>query len=653
MTGNQYVQNTGHWLEALPEPALLADPVGDCILEANQRLLRLLGVNRGDLGCSRVTDLFSGQVPQLVALTDEALNRGDAWTRELHLEAPQGRVIPLELSLARAGGSGDDCPVLMVLRDLEVLRERREHHEINTYHQGGLLHWKRIETLFRDIERENHMILEAVGEGIYGVDAEGRTTFINSAAERMLGWTRDELQGRVMHTTVHHSHSNGDVHRLQECPIYQAFKDGAVHRVSDDFFWHREGFGFPVEYTSTPIVDNGQLVGAVVVFRDISQRRKTEDDLKAALSEVESLKHRLEMENAYLQEELSVEQNTHEIVGKSEAVASLVHRIELVGPTGANVLISGESGTGKELIARAIHNTSERSERPLIRVNCAAIPGDLFESEFFGHVRGAFTGAVSDRVGRFELADGGTLFLDEVGEIPLALQGKLLRVLQDQNFERIGDTRTRDVDVRVIAATNRDLRAEVNAGNFREDLYFRLNVFPIESVPLRDRPEDIPPLAKLFLKHACRKFHRQGLELSMANVEALQQYSWPGNVRELQNVVERQVIVACGKRLSFDLPADNDGPSPVVSPRLHEAPVRPLTESEKRQQDRDNMTAALRQCGGKIFGEDGAAKLLGLKPTTLASRLKRYGIESRRFRREGHSKASGHASTEDMTDCDG
>ncbi|MYL26060.1 MULTISPECIES: sigma 54-interacting transcriptional regulator [Halomonadaceae] len=628
-------QTSLDWIEALPEPGLLVDPVRDTVEAANSHLARMLGRSVAELVSLRVTTLFGGQIPQLVSLTDEAMTHGQAWSRDLSLVARDERVIELEMSLSVMTEAGEPR-VLMLLRDLTLLRERRERHEINSYHRGGLLHWKRVETLFREIERENQLILEAVGEGIYGVDAEGRTTFINSAAERMLGWHRDELLGRVMHTAIHHSHSDGTPHQRECCPIYQAFCDGAVHRVSDDFFWRRDGSGFPVEYTSTPIVDNGQLVGAVVVFRDITDRRRTEDSLKEALEEVENLKHRLEMENAYLQEEISAEHNAHEIVGRSEAVAAMIQRIDLVAPTGANVLVTGESGTGKELIARAIHNVSERSERPMIRVNCAAIPAELFESEFFGHAKGAFTGAVNDRGGRFELADGGTLFLDEVGEIPLSLQGKLLRVLQEQTFERIGETHTRSVDVRVIAATNRDLKTEVEAGRFREDLYFRLNVFPIESVPLRERPEDIPPLAQLFLRNACRRFHRAPLELSHANVEALQRYSWPGNVRELENVIERQVIVTRGRKLNFDLPADREaaGPEPVaVGPEaVGTAQQRPLTEAEKREQERENMISALRQCRGKVFGQGGAAELLELKPTTLASRLKRHGIDPRQYR---------------------
>jgi formate hydrogenlyase transcriptional activator len=413
---------------------------------------------------------------------------------------------------------------------------------------------RRIEHVFNEIERENQLILRAAGEGIYGVNAEGLTTFANPAAERMLGWRTDELVGRNIHTVIHHSHPDGSCYPGHECPIYAAFRDGAVHKVDDEVFWHKDGRAFPVEYTSTPIHDDGRLVGAVVVFRDVSDRREAEMNLRQALAEVEALKQRLEMENAYLQEEIRAENNYREIVGRSAAVRHLIRHIEMVAPTDAPVLITGESGTGKELIARAIHESSSRSQRPLIRVNCAAIPRDLFESEFFGHIKGAFTGAINDRTGRFELADGGTLFLDEVGEIPPELQSKLLRVLQDQQFERVGDTRTRRVNVRVIAATNRELKQAVAEQRFREDLYFRLNVFPIESLPLRARLEDIPLLAAHFLKRACQKFNKPDLQLTLADVQRLQTYHWPGNIRELENIIERQVIVTRDRRLRFDLP---------------------------------------------------------------------------------------------------
>jgi transcriptional regulator with GAF, ATPase, and Fis domain len=301
-----------------------------------------------------------------------------------------------------------------------------------------------------------------------------------------------------------------------------------------------------------------------------------------------------------------------------------------VAPTDAAVLILGESGTGKELVAREVHRRSGRSARPLIKVNCAAVPRELYESEFFGHARGAFTGALRDRAGRFELADGGTLFLDEVGEIPLELQAKLLRVLQEGELERVGEERTRRVDVRLIAATNRDLRAEAEAGRFRQDLYYRLSVFPIELPPLRRRVEDIPPLAEHFLALAARKLGRPKPRLTLADAQRLQRYRWPGNVRELQHVIERAVIIADGARLVIELPADPAAALPETRPSpLRDHDDRVLTDAEVRRLEADNIRAALRRTAGKVSGPGGAAELLGIKPTTLASRIKTLGLSPR------------------------
>ncbi len=619
------------WIDHLPEAALLVDAGRDLILAANGAMGRLIGTDRKSISGKPCTQLFTDQRPQLIAFTEETLFRSQGWSRDFFLQHRDGHTVELEISSSRVG-EAESQNLLLLLRDRRQLRTLRERHDANHYHRGGLLEWRRVEELFKDMERENQLILHAVGEGIYGVDAEGRTTFANPAAERMLGWRIDELMGRVIHRVVHHSHEDGSIFPLKECPIYAAFRDGSVKRVGEDWFWRKDGSGFPVEYTSTPILDNGHPVGAVVVFRDISSRLEARKELQEALKEVESLKHRLEMENAYLQEELSAEYHFHEIFGQSDAIKAIVRRIGMVAPTDANVLITGESGTGKELIARAIHQSSSRRDRPLIRVNCAAIPKDLFESEFFGHIKGAFTGAVSDRVGRFELADGGTLFLDEVGEIPLELQGKLLRVLQDQQFERVGENRTRGVDVRVIAATNRDLKAEVQQKSFREDLYFRLNVFPIESVPLRRRLEDIPILAQEFLNRACQKFNRPTLVLREKDVETLKAYHWPGNVRELENVIERQVITADG-RLDLDLLGQDTA---ALMPSVPTPPTRHfdgdlLTEEELRELEKRNLVRALRISGGRVFGDDGAAALLGVKPTTLTSRLKKLKIEPRHY----------------------
>ena len=318
-----------------------------------------------------------------------------------------------------------------------------------------------------------------------------------------------------------------------------------------------------------------------------------------------------------------------EIVGSSSAYNKLLKRIEMVAPTDSTVLIQGETGTGKELIAREIHKFSRRKDRPLIRVNCASIPKELYESEFFGHVRGAFTGAIKDRIGRFEAAHGGTLFLDEVGEIPIDLQSKLLRALQEKQYERVGDERTKTADVRIIAATNRDLKKEVDAGRFREDLYYRLNVFPLQVSPLRERREDIPLLANYFVGLLVKELKCPKPRLTEAGVACLQNYDWPGNIRELRNVIERAIIVARGKALEFDLPTMVVAaafPQRLFDARESGEPEF-LTEPEIQRRERENLYIVLNKTGWKIKGADGAAELLGVKPTTLISRIKKMGLK--------------------------
>jgi transcriptional regulator with GAF, ATPase, and Fis domain len=343
-----------------------------------------------------------------------------------------------------------------------------------------------------------------------------------------------------------------------------------------------------------------------------------------AFAEVDALRKQLELENEVLREELTEVGTFGELVGQSAALEAIARQIDLVAPTDAAVLILGESGTGKELVAREIHRRSKRSGRPLIKVNCAAVPRELYESEFFGHAKGAFTGALRDRIGRFELAEGGTLFLDEVGEIPLELQAKLLRVLQEGELERIGEERTRRVNVRIIAATNRDLRTEAEASRFRQDLFYRLSVFPVEVPSLRKRKEDVPLLAEHFLETLARKLGKPKPVLTLAVAQRLQHYGWPGNVRELQHVIERALITSPPGRLRIELPtADVVGPTLVTS--TADPPVR--TDAEIRQLEADNIRAALTAASGKIAGSGGAAELLDIKPTTLSSRLKALGIQ--------------------------
>jgi DNA-binding NtrC family response regulator len=340
-------------------------------------------------------------------------------------------------------------------------------------------------------------------------------------------------------------------------------------------------------------------------------------------------KHKFPEGQSYPGGELRSKVGNSEIVGESAALRQVLHEVEIVAPSEATVMILGETGTGKELIACAVHERSRRREKSLIRVNCTSIPKELFESEFFGHTKGAFTGAIRDRAGRFEAAAGGTLFLDEVGEIPLELQSKLLRVLQEKTYERVGEERTRRADVRIIAATNRDLKSEIAAGRFRADLYYRLNVFPLRVPALRERKEDIAPLATHFVALLVKELGCLPPRLTRAGIEALQSYHWGGNIRELRNVIERAVIMARGGALEFDLlvtgssinltpfePPDDDTMTPVY-----------LTESEIRRRERENLLAVLQKTAWKIKGSDGAAELLGVKANTLIARIKKMGFQ--------------------------
>lgn len=392
-------------------------------------------------------------------------------------------------------------------------------------------------------------------------------------------------------------------------------------------------------FVGQPLVFKGEILGVLAIFTRSPLGQHCLDwlrmiaDLVAAsiaharaFDEIQTLRTQLELENAYLKEEVSDARAFGEIVGQSPALRNIIQQIELVAPTDASVLILGESGTGKELVAQEIHRRSQRRERTMVRVNCASVPRELYESEFFGHTKGAFTGALRDRVGRFGLADGGTLLLDEVGEIPLELQGKLLRVLQEGSYERVGEEKTREVDIRLIAATNRDLKSEVEAGRFRQDLFYRLNVFPIEVPPLRKRKEDIPLLADLFLKQASRRFNREMKGLSQGNILALQAYDWPGNVRELLNVIERAVITSRASTLRIDLPQTTPTKGRKVAPTTSSAHSFVVTDDEMKRRERENILIALNQTNWQVHGPGGAAELLGVRPTTLASRIKRMGL---------------------------
>jgi transcriptional regulator with GAF, ATPase, and Fis domain len=400
-------------------------------------------------------------------------------------------------------------------------------------------------------------------------------------------------------------------------------------------------------FAGQPLSFRGEVLGVLAVFsrqslqpQEFTWLRMFADHAAVGLAnsraftEIEQLREQLRLENDYLREEVKQERLFGDIIGESPALHKVLDQISLVAQSEANVLVLGESGTGKELIARAIHERSQRAAGPLVKVNCASIPRDLFESEFFGHVRGAFTGAIRDRVGRFQLADGGTLFLDEVGEIPLDLQSKLLRVLQEGTFERVGEEKTRRTNVRIVAATNRDLRREIEAGTFRQDLFFRLSVFPIELPPLRERREDIPLLVHHFIQLASQQARCGKLQVSDQQMKRLQNYSWPGNVRELQNVIERAMILSsCGAQplnLELILPEDAASFSIQTVTRTEDSTPAFVTQAEFEKRERENLMAALESANWKIYGAGGAAELLGVKPTTLASRLQSLGIKKLR-----------------------
>ena len=391
-------------------------------------------------------------------------------------------------------------------------------------------------------------------------------------------------------------------------------------------------------FVGQPLLHRGNLLGILGVFlrvpvvddallwlRIIADHASAAIVNARAFEEIDHLRSRLALENEYLKEELNDANLFSRILGNSNAITTVLEQIRLVAPTDTSVLILGESGTGKELVAREIHQQSQFRDGPLVRVNCASVPQELFESEFFGHVKGSFTGALHDRAGRFELAQDGTLFLDEIGDVPKDMQSKLLRVLQERTYDRIGDIQTRTTNARIVAATNKNLKMEVAAGRFREDLYYRLNVFPIEVPALRDRPSDIFALARHFLELNCRRFGVKAPRLTSGDLEVLTKYSWPGNVRELQNIVEQAALRLRAGPLRFHIPPADDTSARIDPPSVGSSAI-PLTYAELKELERNNLIAALERCNWKIYGKRGAAQYLGLHPATLTSKLKAMQI---------------------------
>jgi len=387
----------------------------------------------------------------------------------------------------------------------------------------------------------------------------------------------------------------------------------AIERGSHRFEWihtKKNGVDFPVEVVLTLISKEPNNNTIYCVLRDITKRKLDEEEL-------EKYRTQLETENIYLKEEISLAFNYEDLVYSSIEISEVLTLVEQVATTDATVLVLGETGTGKELIAKAIHNTSERKNKSLIRVNCAAIPSELLESELFGHTKGSFTGAIKNRIGKFELANGGTLFLDEIGELPVALQPKLLRAIQEGEIEPIGSTEVRKLDIRIVAATNKDLNKEIEEKRFREDLYFRLNVFPVTVPPLRERIEDIPVLIDHFVKKYSIKHGKEIKHISDLTLQQMKSYAWPGNVRELENVIERAVIIS-----NHDLLVVHEFDSSPQSKTIIKHNSNALEEVQS-----NHILKILIETNWKIDGKEGAAVLLDIKPSTLRDRMKKFGIK--------------------------
>jgi PAS domain S-box-containing protein len=471
----------------------------------------------------------------------------------------------------------------------------------------------RAEAKVREREEKLGRLVDSALDAIIELDRHLKVTRVNPAAEKVFNCATDEIVGREFSRYL--------------CPeaiekLAQLTANLDLRPEGQRYLWIPGGLkaicARGKEFTAEATLSRFEMQREpfyTLILRNVNERLEAEQKIRSLTVEAE-----------YLKEELKELHNFDEIIGQSGPLRRVLHDVQEVAQTDATVLILGETGTGKELIARAIHVASRRSDKPLIKVNCAAIPATLMESEFFGHEQGAFTGATRKRDGRFALAHRGTIFLDEVGDLPVDLQAKLLRVLQEGEFEPVGSSQTRKVDVRVVAATNRDLRQAVREGKFREDLYYRLNVFPIEVPPLRERGDDISLLASFFANWYAQRMGRSLAPLSDESIRRLKGYSWPGNVRELQNVIERAVITSRNGELNLDR-ALPESATPADRPVPAETIQAVRTTKEMEQLERENLIAALERTAWQVAGEGGAAKLLGMKATTLSSRIKALGIK--------------------------
>lgn len=568
-------------------------------LDVNDAMLRRLGYDREDM---------VGRRPEEFATPESAKRVREELRPALRRT---GRLENKPVSLVGKSGEVVDCltnAIVEVDRVGTFLRTIALYSEISDQARANF----KYRALYR-----------ATPAMLHTVDKNGLIVTVTDHWLQKLGYEREEVVGRPI----------TDFFSLADRKLYA---DGRLQALIEE--------GSFTNLKRQMVTKSGQVIDLVmsavsqrderggidhmlVASKDVTERNRAERELRNTLAENARLREELERERDYLREEVNVAMNFGRMIGTSPALRRMLKRIEAVAETPASVLVQGESGVGKELVAHAIHMQSPRSDGPLVKVNCASIPVELFESEFFGHVKGAFTGAHRDRIGRFQLADGGTIFLDEIGEIPLELQGKLLRVLQESEFERVGDDVTRSVDVRVIAATNRNLEQLIVDGEFREDLFYRLSVFPVDVPPLRERGDDVVQLAQHFLEQTCKDFGRDVLALTRVQAANLREYDWPGNVRELKNVIERAVIMSQGKvlRLDLSMPDLRPGPDKPAANDANGSEI--LTDKQIRELQRSNLVRALERSNWKVSGVGGAAELLGVRPTTLADRVRTYKIK--------------------------
>jgi len=567
-----------------------ADGAGVLIVDAGGRILSansgagwLLGLDPEELQGQAVEDLVrvrDGMQKGSSAPDGEATAAG---TKQAVLHCSGGGETVVHLHTGSIEISGETCTI-WTLRSVDPVWEKN--------------HWLR-------------QVVDAMPGVFYVLDEEGRLVYWNRTVEEFYGYTPEELEGKPAIEFIVPEERKRLIEETQRAMAGEIVKGVPHTHVLKD--------GTTVPHMATggilAIDGNRYLTGLAV---DVSELVAVQEELERKLEEIEELKNRLEVENLYLQSEIELVGDHGNIVGRSRALRKVLAQVEQVAPTDSTVLILGETGTGKELVARRIHELSSRSARPMIKVNCSALPASLVEAELFGREKGAYTGAVSREPGRFELADKSTILLDEIGELPLELQAKLLRVLESGEFERVGSARTLTVDVRVIASTNRNLEEAVRKGTFRSDLYYRLAVFPIEVPPLRERREDVPLLVWHFIDTLAKRMGKSITTVSRSAMERLTVNQWPGNVRELRNVIERSLILTRGETMVLSLGTGGHGDA-------EEAGLLSMDELQRR-----HILRALEVAGGRIKGRGGAADMLGMKPSTLRSRMERLGIECSR-----------------------